>query len=195
MIRHFAALCKTVFDKLTDEALFHKATGDFSHYGARCPNCGATGKLSPYGDYARGLVSIGDGTIVECRVEPIRFKCSSCSTTHALLPDILIPYSPYSLRFKLAVLIAYFERETTVAAICGRFGIAVSTLYAWKERLHEHKDLLLGALASQKEPALAFLCGLITSEDISGLIGGFFRRHAFSFLQNRSAPAARSLPP
>ena len=37
-----------------------------------------------------------------------RVKCTSCGRTHALLPEMLIPYSSYSLRFVLTVLEAYF---------------------------------------------------------------------------------------
>ena len=115
--------------------------------------------------------------------------------THALLPDILIPYSPYSLRFKLAVLTAYFERDATVAAICERFGIAVSTLYSWKKRLLEHKVLLLGMLESRKESGIIFLRNLSGAACLSDTLRSFFRRHVFSFMQGQPAKATRSPPP
>jgi hypothetical protein len=111
----------------------------------------------------------------------------SCKTTHALLPDIIIPYSPYSLRFMLTVLVAYFERNTTVLDVCTYFGIAVSTLYEWKHRMLEHKDLLLGILASLKEPAHAFLSGFIDSFRLLDQLKDFFSRYGFSFMQNRAA--------
>jgi ribosomal protein S27AE len=200
MIRLFTALCKALFENLCDETIFLAAAGRFSYRGERCPKCGAGGKLSPYGDYSRGLVSLIGGKIDARRVKPLRFICAPCGATHALLPDILTPYSPYSLRFKLTVLIAYFEKmereqNITVAAICERFAIAVSTLYEWKELLLEHKDLMLGLLISRKEPALAFLRGLPGSGRPSGRLRDFFRKHGFSFLQNKSASAARSRPP
>jgi hypothetical protein len=155
----------------------------FRHYDEKCPRCGACGKLSSYGDYSRNLVSYKDGVTIESSVSPLRFECASCGTTHALLPDILIPYSPYSLRFKFSVLIAYFEKDSTVAAVCNRFGIAVSTLYSWKERLLEHKELLLGILASREESAIAFLRSLFGAACFSDHLRSFFHRHAFSFMQ------------
>jgi hypothetical protein len=85
----------------------------------------------------------------------------------------------------LTVLVAYFERSTTVLDVCIYFGIAVSTLYAWKDRLLEHKNLLLGILASRKEPVLAFLCELLASMRLSEQLKNFFSRYGFSFLQNR----------
>jgi transposase-like protein len=195
MIRLFAALCNTLLETLSDEAVFRKATEGFNHYGHPCPSCGAAGKLSPHGSYTRNLVAPAERGAAEHRVETLRFKCASCKKTHALLPGTAIPYSPYSLRFKLAVLLAYFEGASTIAAISGRFGIAASTVYEWKKRLLEHMELMLGALASRKEPAHAFLRGLSGSGGLPARLGGFFRRHAFSFLQNRPAPASRSLPP
>ena len=195
MIRRFWKLCKTILNNLTDVAIFQEATDKFSCYDARCPHCGATGKLTPYGSYPRHLVSYEDGAVVDRLVWPLRFDCGSCDTTHALLPDILVPYSPYSLRFKLLVLVAYFERDTTVLAVCECFGIAVSTLYAWKKRLLEHKDLLLGMLTSKKEQAIAFLHGLFVANGLSVILRGFFQQYAFSFLQNRSTLATHTRPP
>jgi transposase len=133
--------------------------------------------------------------IAESRVKLLRFECKSCGVTHAIIPGNLIPYSPYNLSFKLIVLIAYFERTTTVVALCANYGIAVSTLYAWKHRLLEHKDLALGALLSMKTLAVDFLRGFFDSVQISDRLSGFFKRFGFSFMQNRCAPATRSTPP
>jgi transposase-like protein len=195
MIRLFKQLCKTTLEHLSDEAIFKDSSAGFKHYAEHCPACGAVGKLSSYGDYSRNLVTIDGHKGIESRIQVLRFTCSSCKLSHALLPGNLIPYSPYSLRFMLTVLIAYFERTTSVVEICAYFGIAVSTLYAWKDRLLEHKVLLLGVLTSQKEPALSFLRGLISSDRITALLGGFFSIFGFSFMQNRPMPASRFHPP
>jgi hypothetical protein len=184
-----------VLEKLSDEIIFQEATGDFNYHNERCTGCGAAGMLSPYGDYFRNLVSLDGEKVTESSVSPPRFKCLSCGKTHALLPDIIIPYSQYSLRFMLTVLLAYFERDTTVQAVCITYGIAVSTLYAWKHRLKEHKDLLLGILASLEEPVDTFLQGLLTSIQLSGQLKDFFCRYAFSFMQNRSTLTTRSRSP
>jgi len=195
MIRVFTSLCKSVLEKLTDEAIFQEATDDFSYHNERCPYCGAVGKLSQYGDYSRNLVSIDGEKVIESNIRPLRFECVSCGKTHALLPDIIVPYSQYSLRFMLTTLVAYFERSKTVLAVCADFGIAVSTLYAWKHRLLEHKDLLLGMLESLKEPVQIFLRGLLASVRLSEQLSNFFNSYAFSFLQNRSKATTRSHPP
>jgi transposase-like protein len=195
MIRVFTTLCKLLFENLTDMTIFQNTTDGFKHYGENCPACGAAGKLSPYGIYSRGLVSYVNGKTIDERVNPRRFDCTSCGVTHALLPDILVPYSPYSLHFKLTALSAYYERSTTVVAICEHFGIAVSTLYSWIKLLSEHKELLLGAVASMEESAITFLRSLFEAACLSDCLRSFFRQHAFSFMQRMPATATRSPPP
>jgi len=195
MIRLFGALCKAYLKELSERQLLQRAADKFKHLTEPCPNCGAVGKLAEHGDYGRGLISIEDGQIVDSAVRPGRFYCSSCGTSHALLPDIIVPYGRYSLLFVLAVLAAYFERRSTVASICEKYDIAVSTIYDWRGRIALHKDLMLGALISQKQRAHSYILGLLTSGNLSDALCCFYRKYCFSFMQRRSAPAARSRPP
>jgi len=194
MIRLFKSLYKSLNEENipTESQIFQKATDEFNHYGYQCPNCKATGKLSFHSLYERGLVSFYNKNVTDSRINPRRLKCASCGTSHALLPDILVPYSPYTLPFMLTVLIAYFERETSVVNICADFGIAVSTLYEWKKRLAKCKDFLLGVVLSLNKPALSFLNELFASDCLSDLLNTFFEKYGFSFLQ---AMATRYHPP
>ena len=195
MIRLFAALCKIYLKDLSEKQRFLAATKEFSHLGGACPKCGAKGMLSDHGDYGRGLTSFEGGKIVDASLRVSRLYCPSCESTHALLPDIVVPYSTYSLLLMLAALIAYFERAMAVEKICAHFGIAVSTIYDWKGRIALHKDLMLGLLISGKAPSLGFLRGLVGSRRLSDTLRRFYRSHSFSFMQRRSAPATRSRPP
>jgi ribosomal protein S27AE len=184
-----------MLNHLSDETLFWEATEEFRHHAGSCPRCGAAGKLSPYGAYSRWLVCLNNEAVLAARVKPLRFACASCGATHALLPDILVPYSPYSLRFKLTVLTAYFERASTVVAISERFHVAVSTIYAWKKLFLSHRELFLGILMSRKESALTFLRRLSAAVWPPECLQEFFRRYAFSFLQLAPVPTAQRLPP
>jgi transposase-like protein len=195
MIRLFTALCKSFLKELSEWQIFQESTDGYNHHGDACPKCGAKGKLSGHGDYGRGLTSFEDGQIVFRLISVLRFLCESCKVTHALLPDIIVPYSPYSLLFMLAALIAYYERDSSVADVCARFDIAVSTIYEWQERIAEHKDLMLGVLISQKQRTHSYLLGLIDSPDLSNTLRRFYRKYGFSFMQRRSITASRSRPP
>jgi len=194
MIRLFTALCKVLMTKTSEEEAFCAAIEENGLFRTSCPKCGAVGKFSAYGSYDRGHVTYSDDEIFDSRIRPRRVKCLSCGATHALLPDTLTPYSPYTLRFKLLVLIAYFNRDTSVVNICGRFGIAVSTLYEWKRIMAAHKDFMLGLLISRKTQASGFLRGLLGSADISDILQGFFNKYGFSFMQDASVSVTRPVP-
>jgi transposase-like protein len=195
MIRLIAALCKTLLEFVTDQQVFQDASDVHIHHGKDCPRCGAIGQLDPYGGYLRWLVSRRKRKTVHKRIWIRRFECKSCGATHALLPDILTPYSQYSLHFKLTVLIAYFERGCTVEALCIEFEIAISTLYEWKKCMVSHKELMIGVLLSKRTPLHNFLRDLIDSDDLSGMLNRFFCKYGFSFLQRTPMIATLSNPP
>ena len=72
----------------------------------------------------------------------LRVKCTSCGHTHALLPEMLIPYSSYSLRFILTVLENYFLHIHPVEVICETYQISHSTLYAFRSLFLSPKSCL-----------------------------------------------------
>jgi hypothetical protein len=196
MIRLFTAICKTIRNKdNNDSQLFLKSTAAYRHHSGKCPRCGAVGKLTSYGNYSRGLTTLINGKQADFRIKPLRFECTSCKATHALLPDVLIPHSPYSLRFVLGVLAAYAARETIVEKICLSFGIAVSTLYRWKKRFLSQKMLFLGYLFDKDESYIVFLNDLLGYDGcLSARLQDFFMTHGFSFMQNIRL-ATHSVPP
>jgi hypothetical protein len=195
MIRLIAALCKTLLEFVTDEQIFQDVSDGYIHHGKGCPCCGAVGMFGTYGGYLRWLVSRRKRRTVSCLIWIRRFECGSCGATHALLPDILTPYSPYSLHFKLTVLIAYFERECTVETLCNEYEIAISTLYAWIKRLTAHKEFMIGVLLNRKISTLDYLRDLIDSADLSDKLDQFFRKYGFSFMQRMPATVTPSNPP
>jgi len=195
MIRLFTSLCKTFLKELSGRQIFQEATDRFIPFREPCPNCGAAGKLSGHSNYSRYLISYEEGQIIDTIVSIERVLCSSCETTHALLPDIIIPYCRYSLLFVFTVLIAYFERAMTVVKICEQFDIAVSTIYEWKKRIALHKDLMLGLLISRKRREHSFILGLMDSNNLSDILSRFFQKYGFSFMQNRTTSTSRSRSP
>ena len=205
MITYFTNICKQIYEKIkkigeknNEEQKYQETADRFRHHGEGCAKCGAVGKLKAYGWYMRWMVYHEGGKNKEAQIKIQRYKCESCGGTHALLPDILVPYSAYTLTFKLTVIHAYYKREKTVAKICEQFGIAISTLYAWKKLLLEHKELLMGVLESKKTDALAFIREFLSSESVAESLRGFFLKYGFSFLQNRrksKQSATQSVPP
>ena len=86
--------------------------------------------------------------------------CKACGTTHAILPEEIVPYAQYSIVFMFLVLYQYYVGKNTVKAICDQFMIAPSVLYRWKRVFKEHKDRYLGILESDKHSEVKALSWL-----------------------------------
>jgi hypothetical protein len=70
----------------------------------RCPCCGYPGRLNRHGFYWRNAVFF----LHQFRIPILRLKCSSCDKTVSILPDFLLPYFQYTLRFILKHLRDFF---------------------------------------------------------------------------------------
>ena len=156
-----------------------------------CPITGAVGCLKPNGTYTRWVISIHHGVREEYEITVARVFCTSCGHTHALLPDALIPYGSYSLRFILHVLRAYLKRKGTVADLCEGYSISRSTLYTWIHRFTEHANLWFQAFERISQITLRILDFF---EDIERLPSAFFEKFRFSFLQNHLTTRSSALP-
>ena len=178
------AVSGKIFNELSDEYFFSSATAS-DKSSLRCPVCGRKGAFKKIHPYDRCMITI-DRSCSE-RKETIvsipRIYCPSCRHTHALLPDNLIPFGSYTIRFVLEVLSEYLKKVVPVTTLCDRYGISISTLYHWKKLLTYHHSLLLGIMH-----VMDSLCEKIIS-DITGfesLPEVFFSTFRFSFLQNHT---------
>lgn len=194
MIRVFTVFCKLNFIKLSAEDLFLAAMMDFSmeklsSLVLTCPFCGAKHPTwSHHASYDRYLISYENGIATTYTISITRLICSSCGHTHAILPEIIIPYGSYSLIFVLNVLRDYYLSQMTVQALCDKYQISPSTLYAWKCLFLIHKKLWLGVLENIYQSSIDFLSvppSINTSTDLTR----FFKHHANSFLQGVSKTA------
>ena len=129
MILEKAIFIKLKFLNTSDQELYDRAVSNFMPSKQPCPVCGAVGRFRKINSYKRYMISSNGSSRVETTLSIHRFLCESCGHTHALLPDILIPYGSYSLRFILTVLLGYLKRSCPVVKFCEKWHIAVSTLY------------------------------------------------------------------
>lgn len=178
MIRIFNLFCKLKKIKISDQEWFGQAVGGLMLSNQRCPYCGAKGSMKPHDSYSRYMVSLKENKPVTESLRVPRVKCTSCGHTHALLPEMLIPYSSYSLRFVLNVLEAYFLHVHTVEEICEAYQIAHSTLYVFRNLFLSHKQMILGLLEDAQEKESDFI-GKLDGE----LFFQFWESFRYSFLQ------------
>lgn len=194
MIRQFTIFCKLNFCILCDIDLFLKSMEDFTcekipFLKLACPNCGAKEPLWSFHDtYSRFLISYENKTVVTEAIEIPRLLCSSCNCTHAILPEILVPYKSYGLLFILTVLKEYFFRHRTVTAICEKYQISVSTLYRWKKLFLLHKQLWLGVVENIYHDTASFI-STFPAVKTSEVLSEFFKENNKSFLQGAGKTA------
>jgi hypothetical protein len=194
MIRLFTVFCKQNFKILSAKQLFLSAMEDYSiekipFLELPCPNCGAKHPTWAYHDsYERCLISYDNNSIITDTINITRIICSSCNGTHAILPEVIIPFRSYSLLFVLSALKDYFTPGITVAALCDKYQISISTLYEWKHLFNTHKKLWLGILEDIYQKSLDFLSSISNSNSSDGL-EAFFSNNKISFLQGRKRTA------
>jgi hypothetical protein len=173
MIRLFKVFCKLNFKKLSVLDLYTESIKEFtpdkvSSIKMPCPNCGAQHPTWSYFElYDRDLIAYENGKSVIYQIEITRISCSSCRVTHALLPEIIIPYGSYSLIFVVKVLKDYFSKMKT-KEICIKYQISVSMIYAWKKLYLEHKQLWLGILNNLYQSAKEFISIIPSTKNIKG---------------------------
>jgi Transposase. len=194
MIRLFTVFCKQNFKVLPAKQLFLSAMEDYSiekipFLELPCPRCGAKHPTWDYYDsYKRCLISYQNNSIITDTIDITRIICSSCNGTHAILPEVIIPFRSYSLLFVLAALKDYFTPGITVAALCDKYQISATTLYEWKRLFDTHKKLWLGILEDIYQKSLDFLSSVLNT-NASDRLKTFFLNYKISFLQGRRKTA------
>lgn len=190
MIRKNSLFCKIIRIKKTSFQLFHDFMLSYSWKNEACPWCGSRGNCVSFGSYRRSLADFAHGKTVYAQICIPRLRCTSCGHTHAILPDVIIPYSVYSLFFLLRVLAEYFLHLHTVEQLCARFGISVSMLYRFRGLFLSQKQEWLGMLVSAETSPLSFLKDLCLLPLYSASFAcRFVLLSARSFLQSHKNPA------
>lgn len=152
MIRLFLHICKT-FHKikhLDDHTVYSLIQGSSPSMPFSCPSCHAPSPAFRHnGSYERHLVCYSGGSVCDRMVTVRSFLCSSCGHSHALLPSLIIPYSPYSPSFLISLLYARITRRfPSVASLCAHFDISESTYYRIRRRFILDSKAFLDALSS-----------------------------------------------
>lgn len=192
MIRLNALDCKLKNSILSIRNLFRQSLKHHPLFLLVCPYCGAKGTCRRRGSYERNLVTFSNGTAEVIRLKIPRVQCP-CGRSHALLPDVIVPYLSYSLPMILSILSDYFHRRLTVRGICQKYLVNVPLIYRLKKLFLLHKKQWLGVLHDRELSAPAFAEQLQT-KSYSRFRDAFLRLTAYSFLQSHKNPAGCDRP-
>ena len=92
MTKNFNSLSQEKYDEVVDKVQLHQIT---------C-TCGCCGCMRKYGHYMRTVWFCGYETLLCIQ----RIQCTNCGKTHAVLLDILVPYSRIPLEDQRQIIIA-----------------------------------------------------------------------------------------
>ena len=130
----------------------------------KAPICGSTGNCHIHHYYGRSIIDFKAGRQEKSDLCVLRVFCDSCRHAHAVLPDIIIPYSSYSLFFVLRLLGEYFAGLFTIEQLCERYDISQNQFFKWLALWKSHKKEWLGLLDDNDISNSAFLKDLATMD-------------------------------
>ena len=191
MIRKNLINCKLTREKRPEKMIFKEYMDRLRPGVETCPCCGCRGKMRIHAYYGRSLVGISGDRPVKEDLCVCRLICPQCrhSTTHAILPDPIIPYRRHSLFFILRVLAEHAIRLRSVERICEVYGISVRTFYRWERLFHDHRTEWQDLLSAAETDLKSSLLALVRKAPFSSFAAFFIRLTGFSLLQAHRNPA------
>lgn len=155
-----------------------KVVNNYSIIKYICPKCGAKHSLIKHCYYKRYCCFLDNNLkICEKQITILRVLCKGCSSTHAILPNNIIPYGTYDNLSIIHFLTEYFVYKQSVLSISQKYGIDYRTLYQFISKFMR----FLYSLYIFLRVALGFTSDI---SDISGMLqvinkfpNGFFYQY------------------
>ena len=158
----------TEFKGITEE-IYRRVTANLPLYRLYC-SCGHAGCLVRHGYYRRRLKT-NQGTIILCI---LRVKCKECGRTHAILPELVVPYSQIPADLQQYMLLYPLGSPELEALMQANSDITESNVLAVRSRYRKQwKERLL-------------TMGQVLRNDIADLIRSAFSYFHRQFMQIRS---------
>ncbi len=185
MINSFVMIIKLARMNMTAQRLTDILLQSSSHSSSMyCRKCRSS-ILHKRCDYTRKITDLKNGKWIDYDLKTVRFICEGCSTTHAFLVPLVIPYGRHSVPLVIRALYEYFNTGSA-KTVCEKYQITAPTLYRWKKLFLKHKEEWLGYLKDAETSAIQFLKELLHETDFSEFDRQFMqgRTDHKAFLQN-----------
>lgn len=204
MIRLFLDVCQTYhkIKNLDEHSVCSLLENLCFSMISECPSCHAPfSAFRRNGSYRRHLVCYHGGRVCDRLITVRSALCSSCSSSHALLVSVIIPYSSYSLSFLISLLYARLTRKfPSVLSLCSHFDISESTYYRIRKRfVLDSKEFMAALHAFSQDTGSAEAFFSTRPSSLHAPLSIFFLSTGHSFLQPcirlRPKIHIRSIPP
>lgn len=118
----------------------------------RCPRCKAKGQMAYHGEYSRHFIYRGEEKTIDEIITITRLKCSSCNSTHAVLPLVVVPYLSYSVCFIASLLADWLSGAwPSIDAISEEYAISAKTFMRLRRRFLASVELAAGKTAAKTQ--------------------------------------------
>ena len=125
MIINFYINYKTYYEKILN---------NYEILNYECPKCGSKHAWVRHATYERNVVLIENEELVDVKMKILRIKCTSCNSTHAILPRDIIPYSIYSVSCILKLISENYCDGNSVFCIAQKYDISFQLIYNFLNR-------------------------------------------------------------
>jgi len=114
---------------------FEKILNNYSIFPYRCPKCGAKHAFTRHGVYDRNICRLNNNfQIIENKMAILRLYCTSCESTHAILPRDIVPYCIYTFSCIFQILVQHFIENESILELCKKLKISWQLIYSFISR-------------------------------------------------------------
>ena len=130
MIYDFNQTCNTY-----DAYIYNK-----DHFKATpCPKCPGVGRFTMHGCYSRYVIYFTNDEKIICEQKKIkRIYCTSCKSTHAVMPGDIIPYKILSLIVFIHILVSFYLEKVPVQEVAKKLDFSVQFIYSVMRAFQKH---------------------------------------------------------
>jgi len=90
--------------------------------------------------YKRNVISIINAVMIYTILKILRVKCTSCGSTHAILPSDIIPYKQFDYLSFMTILENYFYFDQSGYELSNKFNVSYQTIYSFINTFLIFKD-------------------------------------------------------
>ena len=126
MIIHFQTNLKDYVENISNR---------YKDFDYICPKCGAKHTWRRHGFYERHILYLEDHYLHDHSLKVLRLQCTSCNSTHAILPNNTIPYSIYCLSAFLQITSEVLIHNHSLSQVACHYNISYQLISYFIKRI------------------------------------------------------------
>ena len=115
-----------------------------------CPKCGATHCWIRHAKYLRNISCFENNEIRSIQLLVLRLKCTSCNSTHVILPNDIIPYCIYTYSARIFFLYNFYCNNESVLSLAETYDVSYQLIYFFISVFNIFLDLCIQVLRAFK---------------------------------------------